>query len=78
MVWIFSDPGQLYVEEGYNMLNLLLYKHNSPPEAKYYMFFQMMTFAILGLPPHYLSQLRQATQDPFSQQLAAVLHNVCS
>lgn len=26
VVWVFSDKNQNYIEEGYNILNLLLYK----------------------------------------------------
>lgn len=76
VVFIFSDPMQMYVEEGYNILNLLLYKLTGLPDSKYYIFFQMIVFAILGLPANHVHSLRQQ-QDSFSGHLADVLANMC-
>lgn len=67
---------QLYIEEGYNILNLLLYKHQQPPEANYYIFFQVIAYAILGVPDNYLRSLRNKG-DNFSHQLATIIENVC-
>lgn len=56
---IFSDRSQMFIEEGYNILNLLLYKLTTAVENNYYLFFKVITYAILGLPPNFLQQLRR-------------------
>ena len=51
MVEVFADRSQLYIEEGYNILNLLLYKLDGPLDDRYYLFFKTIAYALLGLPP---------------------------
>lgn len=58
---VFADRNQMYIEEGYNILNLLLYKLQGPPEETYYLFFKTIAYAILGLPPNFLQQLQRGT-----------------
>ena len=62
MVNIFVDRSQLYIEEGYNILNLLLYKLKVNVEPKYYIFFKIIIYAILGVPPNYIMDLKKGTQ----------------
>ncbi len=56
---VFADRSQLFIEEGYNILNLLLYKLQGPPEDNYYLFFKTIIYALLALPPHLLQQLQR-------------------
>jgi hypothetical protein len=69
MVWVFSDSSQIFMEEGYNILNLLLYKLEGQANSKYFLFFRVIVYAILGLPQHYIDNL-QAKGDNFSLKFA--------
>jgi hypothetical protein len=65
------DPSQLYIEEGYNILNLLLYKLKNSVESKYYIFFKVIAYAILGVPSDYISNLKNRSN--FDKQFAQIL-----
>ena len=74
VVWVFSDHNQNYTEEGFNVLNLLLYKLDTL-NAKYFLFFKMIVYAILGLPKEHVENLRRKGDD-FNQKYADILENV--
>lgn len=76
MVWVFSDSSQIFMEEGYNILNLLLYKLEGQANSKYFLFFRVIVYAILGLPQYYIDNL-QAKGDNFSLKFAQILANIC-
>lgn len=76
MVWVFSDQSLIFMEEGYNILNLLLYKLEGQANSKYFLFFRVIVYAILGLPQQYIQNLR-AKGDNFSLKFAEILTNVC-
>lgn len=59
MIKILSDPSQLYLEEGFNILNLLLYKLKEHVNPKYYIFLKVIIYAILGVPTEYINHLSQ-------------------
>lgn len=75
VVGIFEDRSQLYIEEGYNILNLLLYKLKGPVEPKHYLFLKVILYAILGLPQDYIAGLRKGSS--FDRQFAEILENIC-
>lgn len=75
VVGIFCDRSQLFIEEGYNILNLLLYKLTGPVEDKYYIFFRVISYAILGLPNNFLEGLHKGND--FQRQYAEILENIC-
>lgn len=76
VVWVFSDQQQTYIEEGYNILNLLLYKQESFADNKYFLFFRVIIYAILGVPQEYIENLRRKG-DNFSVTYADILSNIC-
>lgn len=59
VVNIFGDKNQLFIEEGYNILNLLLYKSKEIIDSKYYIFFKVMIYGILGVPAEYIDSLKK-------------------
>jgi hypothetical protein len=73
---IFADKSQLYIEEGFNILNLLLYKLHNNIEPKYYVFFKTIIYAILGVPPNYINSLRNG--NAFDKQYAEIIENICA
>ena len=75
IIWVFSDKEQNYIEEGFNVLNLLLYKLNNFADSKFYVFFKVIVYAILGLPQSYVDDLRKKG-DNFSLKFADILENV--
>ena len=77
VVSVFGDRSQLFIEEGYNVLNLLLYKLRGPPDARYYLFFKTIALALLGLPPALPEQLRRSGA-PEDRQYADILENICA
>ena len=75
VLWIFSDRNQDYIEEGFNVLNLLLYKKEGRIPSEYLVFFRVIVYAILGLPHSYIQELRQKG-GPQNHQYANILENV--
>jgi hypothetical protein len=75
VVWIFSDFNQNYIEEGYNVLNLLLYKLENEADRKFFLFFKVIVYAILGLPKEYVENLKKG--DNFNVKYAEILSNIC-
>ena len=75
IVFVFSDPNQNYLEEGYNILNLLLYKKEQV-DPQYFLFFKVIVYAILGLPHNYIQDLRRKG-DAFGLKFAQILENIC-
>lgn len=73
---VFADRSQLYIEEGYNILNLLLYKLEGPLDDRYYLFFKTIAYALLGLPPTLVERLRRGNND-FDRQYCEILENIC-
>lgn len=69
---MFSDPNQNYLEEGYNILNLLLYKMKDHVNPQYFLFFRVIVYAILGLPSGYIKSLNNKG-DNFSLKFAQIL-----
>ena len=61
VIKIFSDPSQLYIEEGFNILNLLLYKLKENVNPKYYIFLKVIIYAILGVPVEYINNLKHGS-----------------
>ena len=57
------------------MLNMLLYKLENHADNKYFIFFTTIVYAILGLPKHYVEDLRRKG-DNFSMKYADILENV--
>ena len=74
-MWVFSDKEQNFIEEGFNVLNLLLYKLDGYADNKYFIFFKVIVYAILGLPKTYVEDMRKRG-DSFSLQFADILENV--
>ena len=72
IVWVFSDREQSYLQEGFNVLNLLLYKLDNFADDKYFLFFKVIVYAILGLPKQYIDDLRRRG-DEFSLKYAEIL-----
>jgi hypothetical protein len=72
---IFGDINQLFIEEGYNILNLLLYKLTTAVEDKHYLFFKVITYAILGLPNNFIQGLRMGND--FQRLYAEIIANIC-
>ena len=58
------------------MLNLLLYKLDNFADDKYFLFFKVIVYAILGLPSKYVDDLIRRGDD-FSLKYADILGNVC-
>jgi hypothetical protein len=75
VVEVFADRSQLYIEEGYNILNLLLYKLEGPLDDRYYLFFKTIAYALLGLPPTLVERLRRGND--FDRQYCEILENIC-
>lgn len=75
MVNIFVDRSQIYIEEGYNILNLLLYKLKSLVQPKYFLFLKVIVYAILGVPQDYIANLRKGSN--FDRQFSEMLENIC-
>jgi hypothetical protein len=75
VVWVFSEQSQSYIEEGFNVLNLVLYRLEGPPSPSYFLFFRMIVYAILGFPQEQVAKIR-SKGDPFSRQYADILQNV--
>ena len=75
VVNIFVDRSQLYIEEGYNILNLLLFKLKGQVQPKYYLFLKVIVYAILGVPQDYLASLRKGSN--FDRQFADIVENIC-
>ena len=76
VVWIFGDRNQDYIEEGFNVLNLLLYKLDHHPDSKYFLFFKVITYAILGYSQEEINKVRMKGGD-FNLQYADILENIC-
>lgn len=73
---IFANPQQLFLEEGFNILNLLLYKQEEKIDPAHFLYFRAICWAVLGLPPSCLPSLA-SRHDPNSQLHLAILQNLC-
>jgi hypothetical protein len=75
VIKVFLDEGQLYLEEGFNILNLLLYKLKENIDTKYYLFLKVIIYTILGVPNNYINNLKISNNS--NKQFGMILSNIC-
>jgi hypothetical protein len=75
VIKVFLDEGQLYLEEGFNILNLLLYKLTEKIDTKYYLFLKVIIYTILGVPNNYINNLKIGNNN--DKQFGMILSNIC-
>lgn len=76
LILIFSDANLLYVEEGFNILNQIIFKSKNL-KTEYNIYFSVIIFGILPLPVEYINALKNENSN-YSNALLKMLECQCA